>query len=39
LSPDGGEVRQIIEGLNEIWLPESALSRMMLIRRGSTGLY
>lgn len=39
LSPEGGEVRQIVEGLNEIWLPESALSRVMLIRRGSTGLY
>ena len=39
LSPDGGEVRHIVEGLNEVWLPESALSRIMLIRRGSTGLY
>jgi virginiamycin B lyase len=39
LSPDGGEVRQIVEGLNEVWLPESALSRIILIRRGSTGLY
>lgn len=39
LSSDGGEVRHIVEGLNEVWLPESALSRIMLIRRGSTGLY
>ena len=39
LSPDGGEVRHIVEGINEVWLPESALSRIMLIRRGSTGLY
>jgi virginiamycin B lyase len=39
LSPDGGEVRNIVGGLNEIWLPESASDRLMLIRRGSTGLY
>src|SRR5690606_211948 len=39
LSPDGGEVRHIVEGINEVWLPESALSRITLIRRGSTGLY
>jgi virginiamycin B lyase len=39
LSPGGGEVRHIVEGINEVWLPESALSRIMLIRRGSTGLY
>jgi virginiamycin B lyase len=38
-SHEGAEVRQIIGGLNEVWLPESALDRLMLIRPGSTGLY
>jgi virginiamycin B lyase len=39
LSHEGAEVRQIIGGMNEVWLPESGLDRLMLIRPGSTGLY
>lgn len=38
-SLEGAEVRQIVGGLNEVWLPESGLDRLMLIRPGSTGLY
>ena len=38
-SLEGAEVRQIIGGMNEVWLPESGLDRLMLIRPGSTGLY
>jgi virginiamycin B lyase len=33
------QVRQIVGGMNEIWLPESGLDRLMLIRPGTIGLY
>jgi virginiamycin B lyase len=38
-SLEGAEVRQIVGGMNEIWLPESGLDRLMFIRPGATGLY
>lgn len=38
-SLEGANVRQIIGGINEVWLPEFGLDRLMLIRPGSTGLY
>lgn len=38
-SLDGAAVHQIVGGMNEIWLAESGLDRLMLIRPGSTGLY
>jgi virginiamycin B lyase len=38
-SPGDAQVHQIAGGLNEIWLPESGLDRLMLIRPGTIGLY